>query len=99
MTDLKNMMSDSELDTVVGGKFTALVFKANEKGMHKIIETNAEGDITKINDIIAGGSAKNLYFNGSFGTKSVPGNILEKYLEILKSRHNDINIVMVDKED
>ncbi len=91
MTDLKNMMSDSELDMVVGGKATAFVSSANKDGSYTVITCRAEGDVKKMKDFLAGGgSVNNINFSGGFSQLTVSGEKLDSYIERLESRNIDI---------
>ncbi len=90
MTDLKNMMSDSELDTVVGGKATSFIFPMNEKGNYRIIECNVNGDVDKIKKILAGGSVSSINLGMDYTDMTIRGNKLDTYIKMQQDKNVDI---------
>lgn len=90
MTDTKNMMTDNELDMVVGGNATAFILPGKKEGTYQVIQCSTSGDVDKMKQLLQGGSVDSLQFSGSYSRMDIAGNKLDAYIDILKSRNIDI---------
>lgn len=90
MTDTKNMMTDNELDMIVGGNGTAFIYPGKKENTFRIIEVSSSSDVDKMQQLIAGGSVDKIQFSGSYSKRTIPGERLDEYIEKLQGRNIDV---------
>ena len=90
MTYTKNMMTDDELDMVVGGNATAFILPGKQEGTYQVIQCSASGDIDKMKQLLQGGSVDSFQFSGSYSKMTIAGSKLDAYIDRLQSRNIDI---------
>lgn len=90
LTDTKNMMTDNELDMIVGGNGTAFIYPGKKENTFRIIEVSLDSDAAKMRQLIAGGSVDKIQFSGNYSKRTISGERLDEYIKQLQSRNIDI---------
>lgn len=90
MTDEKNIISDEELDMIVGGNATAFILPGKKDNTYTIIQCSTSGDVDKMSQLIKGGSVDNIQFSGSYSQKTISSDKIDSYIERLQSHNIDI---------
>lgn len=90
MTNIKNMLTDEELDMIIGGNNTAFIFPGKKEGTYTVIQCQASGDIDKMKQLLQGGSIDSMQFSSSYSKRTIPGKKLDDYINVLQSHNIDI---------
>ena len=92
MTMNEKVISDMELDMVVGGAST-LLLKKREDGKVDGFLVSAEGDLDQLKKLLNGGSVDHIKASARLGvSKGIRADKIDAFIEIQKKRYPDLEI-------
>lgn len=91
----EKMVSDMELDMVVGGA-SALFLRKREDGKIDGVLTAANGDVKELERLMSGGEVSKIKASATLKVATIRGDKLNAFIEFQKKRHPDLEIKWVE---
>lgn len=91
----EKMVSDMELDMVVGGA-SALFLRKREDGKIDGVLTAANGDVKELERLMSGGEVSKIKASATLKVATIRGDKLNDFIELQKKNNPDLEIKWVE---